>query len=643
VSGVAQPASAVLKELFDKAPLPYQSLDAEGRFLMVNQAWLDLLGYEEGEVVGRHISEFLTPASIELVAERFPVLKRTGRMHRADFELVRKDGTVIDIELNGSIATDADGSFLRTHCIFMDVSARQFALRRLQESERQYRTLVEMAQEGFWQLDRDGRTVYVNQALTRILGYAAAEMVGRLFFEFTDEAGADMARRILAVREHGSAELYDFEFLARDGRRVHTAVTIRPLLDDDGAYAGAIAGVIDMTERRQFEARLLHAQKLESLAVMAGGIAHDFNNLLQTILGNADLALLYGPQDPQPEGELRAIESAARQAAGLCRQMLAYAGRGDYTMQPVRLDELISELAMLLRATINRKVELRYEFASGLPEIHADAAQLRQAMVNLVTNAAEAIDDKPGTVRMTVASRELYAEEIEHLFPGQPLEPGTFVVFSVSDTGCGIPAELTDLIFDPFFTTKFAGRGLGLAVVRGVALAHGGTVNVASTPGAGTTVEVWLPAVARSVRDRVPARLPCMAAEPDPTPGGRRRALVAEDETDLRTLVTKMFASLGWEAVAVPDGAQACEAIAADPGRYDLVVLDWSMPVMDGREALVRIRETAPALPVFLTSGHDRERLSEGFGEAAPAGFLAKPYSLLELRRALARLDQAGA
>ena len=178
--------------------------------------------------------------------------------------------------------------------------------------------------------------------------------------------------------------------------------------------------------------------------------------------------------------------------------------------------------------------------------------------------------------------------------------------------------------------------------MRGVALAHGGTVNVTSAPGAGTTVEIWLPAAARAAGDRAMSPAPGVATIPAPCPGGGRRVLVAEDETDLRDLVTKMFASLGWEAVAVPDGAQACEAVAEDPRRYDLVVLDWSMPVMDGREALMRIRATAPALPVFLTSGHDRERLGEGFGHPAPAGFLAKPYSLKELRRALAQLDQAG-
>jgi len=446
-----------------------------------------------------------------------------------------------------------------------------------------------------------------------------------------------MARRLLTGDNAGETGLYDVEFVAHDGRRVQTAVTARTLVDDTGAYAGAIAGVIDMTERRQFEARMLRAQKLESLAVMAGGIAHDFNNLLQTILGNADLALLNGPHDSELEEGLRAIEGAARQAAGLCRQMLAYAGRGDYTLQPLRPAELVTDLSSLLRATVTRKAELHYDIATGLPEILADAAQLRQVLVNLVTNAAEALDEKPGMVTIQATSQHLEAAQIDRLFPEQQLEPGDYVVIAVSDTGCGIAPELADLIFDPFFTTKFAGRGLGLAVVRGVALGHGGTVNVTSAPGTGATVEVWLPA--RPVRHAAAdVGLPGVdSIATDTAVPSARRVLVAEDESDLRDLVTKMFTALGWQAVAVADGAQAVQAVVTDPHRFDLVILDWSMPVMDGREALERIRETAPQMPVFLSSGHDREALRESVAELEPAGFLVKPYRLAELRQALAR------
>ncbi|MBE0566254.1 MAG: PAS domain S-box protein, partial [Krumholzibacteria bacterium] len=354
-----------LRELFDKAPLPYQSLDGQGRLLRVNAAWLDLLGYTEDEVLGRHVGEFLTPTSQLLLDDRFARFKNTGRVASADFELIRKDGSVVPVELNGTIATDASGGFLRTHCIFMDMSERLEAAR-----------------------------------LQRVM-----------------------------------------------------------------------------------DQRLLHALKLESLEVMAGGIAHDFNNLLQTILGNADLALMGGPYGNELQTTLTAIDKAARQAAELCRQMLAYAGRGDYAMERLRLDELVLDLEALLRATISRKADLRFELSPDVPAVLADASQLRQVVVNLVTNAAEALREGRGTVTVSTTARRLGPDRAGLVFAAENVAPGDYVVLAVRDTGCGMSADQIDSIFDPFYSTKFTGRGLGLPMVRGVARAHGGAVAVRSEPG----------------------------------------------------------------------------------------------------------------------------------------------------------------
>ena len=628
----------ILRELFDKAPLPYQSLDAEGRVLRINAAWLELLGYAEDEVVGRHISEFLTTASQSLLVERFSRFKSTGRVSRAAFELIRKDGRVVPIELNGTIATDRDGGFQRTHCIFMDVSERQEAERRLSESERRYRTLVELAHEGVWQIDQDAVTVYVNPAMAAMLGYEDREMIGRKLFDFMDEQGVEVAKRNLVRRAKGIAEGHDFELLTKDGRRIHTAMATRPLHDEDGRYLGAIAGVIDMTEWRQLEQKMLHTQKLESLEVMAGGIAHDFNNLLQTILGNADLALMGGPHPGDLQTALEAVEKAAHQAAGLCRQMLAYAGRGVYALEPLRLDELVLDLESLLKATISRKVDLRFELSPDLAPVMADPTQLRQVVVNLVTNAAEALHEGAGTVTVAVQPRRLEAGPPFPFLGADAPAPGDYAVLAVTDTGCGIAPEVIDSIFDPFFSTKFTGRGLGLAVVRGVARGHGGAMTVSSTQGQGSCFEVWLPVAPVAAR---PA--PIAAGKPAATlpPAAGRAVLVADDDAELRELVLRMFERLGWQAVGVADGAEAVAAVAAAPERFSLVLLDWSMPVMDGREALEAIRLCAPAMPVFMSSGHAADALAAEVEHLRPTGFLAKPYRLAELRRVLAAWDGA--
>ena len=629
----------ILRELFDKAPLPYQSLDAEGRVLRINAAWLELLGYAEAEVVGRHISEFLTTASQSLLSERFPRFKSSGRVSRAAFELIRKDGRVVPIELNGTIATDEDGNFQRTHCIFMDVSERQEAERRLRESERRYRTLVELAHEGVWQIDQDAVTVYVNPAMAAMLGYEAREMIGRKLYDFMDAHGIEVAKHNLKRRAKGIAEGHDFELLAKDGRRIHTAMASRPLLDESGCYQGAIAGVIDMTEWRQLEQKMLHAQKLDSLEVMAGGIAHDFNNLLQTILGNADLALMSGPYPGDLQTALEAVEKAAHQAAGLCRQMLAYAGRGVYALEPLRLDELVLDLESLLKATISRKVDLRFELSPDLAPVMADPTQLRQVVVNLVTNAAESLKDGTGTVTVSVRAGRQDAAPPYAFLGADAVAPGDYAVLAVTDTGCGIAPAMIDSIFDPFFSTKFTGRGLGLAVVRGVARGHGGAITVRSAPGQGSCFEVWLPAAPADARPRE-----AVASEPGGAlpPAAGRTVLVADDDPELRELVLRMFERLGWQAIGVADGAEAVAALEAAPERYALVLLDWSMPVMDGREALEAIRRRVPAMPVFMSSGHPPDALAAEVEHLRPTGFLAKPYRMAELRRVLAVWEGSG-
>jgi PAS domain S-box-containing protein len=623
-----------LKELFDKAPLPYQSLDAEGRVLRVNAAWRALMGYTAVEAVGRPFADFHSPDSRAEQARRFEEFKRTGHVEHVAFMLVRKDGSEIPVEFTGTVAADVDGACLRTHCIFQDVSDRLWAERRVRASEQRYRNLVEMAHEGIWHIDSKAVTVYANPAMAQMLGYTPEEMVGRHLFEFMDEDGRRNAEAKLGRRVQGHSEAHDFEFVAKDGRRVYTAVATRPVIDERGEYQGAIAGVIDMSERRALDQRVLHTQKLEGLEVMAGGIAHDFNNLLQTILGNAELAMVCGPLPDEVQGALGSIEKAAHQAADLCRQMLTYAGRGVFAMRRLRLDDVILDIEALLRATITRKADLRFDLSADLPPVVGDASQLRQVVVNLVTNAAEALEGGGGRIDVSTATRVLDDAAAAGLFGADGPGGGEYAVIVVQDDGCGMSDEVKRSIFDPFFSTKFAGRGLGLAAVRGVAMAHGGGVTVQSDPGQGSRFEVWLPAAAEAKPAAVRPQAP---AAPAVVPAAGA-ILVADDDDELRGLVLRMIERLGWDAVGVPDGAAAVTALAEEPARYAMVVLDWSMPVMDGREALEAIRLAAPDLPVFMSSGHSVEMLAAEVDHLRPTGFLAKPYRLSELRRVLAAL-----
>ncbi|HPF69807.1 MAG TPA: PAS domain S-box protein [Candidatus Krumholzibacteria bacterium] len=629
--------AAFLRELFDKAPLPYQSLDAQGRFLRVNAAFCALLGFAESEILGRDFADILAPDSRKALPERFEALKREGAMRRAMFWLVRKDGSLVPVELNGTVAVDAAGRFVRTHCIFTDISERLFAERRLRASEQRYRRLVELAHEGIWQIDAEAATVFVNPAMAAMLERRPEEMVGHSLFEFMDAEWAAQARAQLQERRSGHSEQFEFTFRTRTGRELHAAVAAGPILDDAGNYQGALAGVIDMTAQHLLNQRVLRAQKLEGLEVMARGIAHDFNNLLQTILGNAELAQASDDLGAGTAHALAAIERASHEAADLCRQMLSYAGRGVYAMQSLRMDDLVTDIEGLLRATITRKAELRLEIASDLPPVAGDRAQLRQVIVNLVTNAAESLGGHAGRIVVSTDLCRLETGDAGRILGNPRAEGGDYVVLAVADTGSGIGPEALASVFDPFYSTKFTGRGLGLAVVRGVALAHGGGVTVESEPGNGSRFELWLPAAIAPTAAARPSASPAAALGEGIAAG--RTLLVADDDEELRDLLLRMVERLGWDAVGVPDGAAAVAAVAEAPGRFAAVVLDWAMPVMDGREALEAIRLAVPGLPVFMSSGHAVDGLAADVAHLRPSGFLAKPYRLSELQHMLASVE----
>ena len=639
MTGPDQSEQVILRELFDKAPLPYQSLDAQRCVQMVNEAWLDMVGYTETEVIGRPFADFVVPWDAELLPKRFSEFLARGSMSGARFEFVRKDGSTVHVVIEGRVARGADSEFLCTHCICRDVTEERVAMDELATSERRFRTLVETAQEGIWQIDAEAHTVYVNPAMARMLGYEVEEMKGKHLFDFMDDRGIEISRQNLDRRQRGLAEQHDFEFRSKDGRQIITTMATAPLTDGEGNYRGAIAGVMDITDRVRYDQKMLDTQKLESLTLMAGGIAHDFNNLLQAIMGNADLALMVSNRDADLEESLQAILTAAGQAGGLCRQMLAFAGKGEYAKEPVRLDQLIHDMTPLLRTSISRKVKLQIHLADEIPPLQADSVQLGQILMNLVTNASEAIGSNEGEVRISVDVREFGEAELCSSLVLEDLEPGTYVILSVQDDGCGMDDKVVAAVCDPFFTTKFAGRGLGMAVVRGVAMGHGGRLRVKSRPKEGTRIEVFLPA--GPVSSAMPATENTLSARDRDESVVAGRVLLADDQTEVLAVAKRMLERLGWQVVLVVDGEAAARTVEEDPTGFDLVILDWSMPVLDGHEAMARIRAVAPALPVLVSSGHATYEVQERFAELAPDGFLTKPFKLQELSTAVAVFDAA--
>jgi signal transduction histidine kinase len=389
-------------------------------------------------------------------------------------------------------------------------------------------------------------------------------------------------------------------------------------------------------ERRQLEAQVLHAQKLESLGVLAGGIAHDFNNLLTSVLGHAGLALEVLPAESVACGYVQSIEIAALRAAELTQQMLAYSGKGRFVIQSLCLSGVVEEMAGLLRSVISKRAELRFDFAAELPPIEADPAQIRQVVMNLLTNAAESFGEGSGVITIRTRPRQLDGSFLGLMPADVPLSDERGVCLEVADTGCGMDAATQARIFDPFFTTKFTGRGLGLAAVQGIVRSHGGSIQVESQPGQGTTFRIWFPCQA----GQVPAALAGSAARLGGHGAGA--VLVVDDEASVRGVAGHCLQRAGFQPLPVEDGAAAVEMFRQRSDQIVAVLLDLTMPHMSGDEVYQELRRLRAHLPIVLMSGYTEQEAASRLDFDGPTEFLQKPFRPADLVEAIRRVMKKG-
>jgi len=387
-------------------------------------------------------------------------------------------------------------------------------------------------------------------------------------------------------------------------------------------------------EKRQMEAQMLHVQKLESLGILAGGIAHDFNNILMVVLGNADLALMRIPEDSPVRENLAQIEQAASRAADLAQQMLSYSGKGNFVIRNLDLTGIVQEMAQMLEVSISKKILLRYDFAPGLPAICGDATQLRQVILNLVINASEAIGDASGTIAIRTSYMECDRSYLSESWIDDRLQEGPYLSLEVSDTGCGIERDIIPKIFDPFFTTKFTGRGLGMAAVLGIVRSHRGAIKIYSEKGKGSTFRMLLPCVPGTVEE----------FKPVPSRGlwrGRGTVLLADDEQSIRCLGQEMLETLGFDVLTACDGRDALEIFERHREEIVCVLLDLTMPELDGEQTFRALRAMKPDIRVIMSSGYNELEVSRQFADAGPCGFIQKPYKLVEMSRKLQEICEA--
>jgi PAS domain S-box-containing protein len=398
-----------------------------------------------------------------------------------------------------------------------------------------------------------------------------------------------------------------------------------------GVLAVAVAKQRAEQKRREVELAMMQAQKLESLGVLAGGIAHDFNNLLTPVLGNAQIAL----QDPNLSSLhkrlLEPIEAAAKEAARLVRQLLTYVGRAPVELGPVGLNELVEQMQPLLDRSVSKGTTLRYELASDLPAVHADSSQMGHVVMNLVINASESLGDRPGVVRIKTGTTTPSRVPGQERSAGSPPGEGLVVFLSVADEGCGMDQETVHRLYEPFFSTKSAGRGLGLAAVNGIVRAHHGTLAVESNINQGSKVTVRLPMNEGTVR---PAK-----DQASQWPGARRSGtiLVVDDEDIVRVVLRRMLENVGYTVLEATNGREAVAVFAVRQAEVDCILLDYSMPDMDGIKTFGELQEINKSPPVLLCSGYSPKLLEQEHQALGLAGFLSKPFEITIL---LDKLDE---
>lgn len=639
-----------LKTIIDTEPDCIKMLDIDGNLLMMNAAGLKIIQADSLEQVnGRCIFPLITEQYrddfIELTKQVFQ-----GVSGILEFEAVGLNGRSVWLETHAIPFRNEHGEIVSLLGISRDITDRKKSEKALQEGKDLLAEIIELSPISMAIVSMDGTIERINRRAIEIFGYTPEDIpnMERWWVQaYPDEIyRTEVVAQFMglvgkAIAENSEIERREYRVTCKDG-------TVKTEIIFGIPVSGKIFVIFDdITERKQaeedrikFEKQLLQTQKMESLGIMAGGIAHDFNNLLQAILGNMELAAIALPPDSDSQQHIVQAMKSGKAAAHLASLMLAYAGKGHFAKKELNLSELVRGNIDMLKTTVGTAVSFELSLSAELPNILADEAQIQQIIMNLLTNAAESIIEPPGLVRLTTGIHNYDKDTLSGTLLDTVPEPGRYAFLEVSDNGCGMNAETLKRLFDPFFTTKFTGRGLGMSAVMGIIKAHGGALFVQSEPGEGTTFKVLIPVLEST---------PSIAANESITPPVALGvntdkqlsglALVVDDEKNVLRACKKMVELCGLRVITACDGVDAVSKFRNHAEELDIVLLDLTMPNMDGIAAMNEIYSIRPNVKILLVSGFNEEELEKRIIGHPPFGFIRKPYSMnvleTEVRRAM--------
>jgi len=624
----------LMRYIIEHANSAVAVFDRELRYIYVSQRYLDDYRLKDRDIIGkRHYDVFPDiPWKIRDVHRR----ALAGEVSCADRDLYeRADGTADWTRWECRPWYEVDGTIGGIILYTEVITDRVLAEEALRESEARFRLVVESSPLAIGFASQEGRIEYINPRFSETFGYTIEDIPTlKDWFQcvFPDPAYRQRIVECLkeALDKTASAHGIEVEMTCKD-RSVRHIEFFRTRMGSK-----TLAVFNDLTERRQmeeerrkFDVRMREVQKLESLGMLAGGIAHDFNNLLMAILGYADLAVFsLAPTSPACQ-YVEEITKASQRAADLCRQMLAYSGKGRFVISRYDLSEIVREMGKILDVSVSKKAVLSYNLAEGLPAVESDITQIRQVIMNLIVNAADALGDARGIITVTTGVMKCDEAYLSESYLNDDLPGGTYVYLEVSDTGCGMDAATRSRIFDPFFTTKFVGRGLGLAAVLGIVRGHRGAIKVYSEVGKGTTFKILLPAVEWELDGAA------KKGEQSESLRGAGTILVIDDDPFVRNVAAEMLAKLGFQVLTADNGLEGLKVFTAHQTEITCVLLDLMMPEMGGEEAFRELRSLQRDVPVIMSSGYNEQDVTQRFVGMGLTGFIQKPYTMANLLSAL--------
>lgn len=575
------------------------------------QGWVDLVHPDDREMMVHYVGD-------EVIAKRKPYSK--------EYRITRKnDGETRWVNGLGEVKCDGTGKVVMLIGTIQDITPRK-------QAEEELTLFFDLVPDMVCIASTEGFFKKINRAWEAVLGYTQEELLKVPFLDLIhpDDVNATLGEVKKQIAGESTINFIN-RYRCKDGSYCWLEWVTTPAMDKSILYAVAR----DITERKReeqekkvLEQQLLQAQKMESLGVLSGGIAHDFNNILAIITGHCYLAEL---DYATAREHISAITLAAERAAGLCRQMLTYAGKGQYVLVPLNVGKLVAEMATMLKATIRQNVVLRLNLPADTPIINGDDNQIRQVVMNLIINASEAIGEAQGEIRISLARAEIREGQSDKDHLDLTIAPGTYVCLEVHDNGSGMDDETKQRLFEPFYTTKFSGRGLGMSATLGIITAHKGALQFSSELGKGTTFKVFLPISLNVPAENHPAK---HVASSVPWQGGGT-ILLAEDDEQVRSLTKIMLEELGFAVIEAADGKTALELYRKNAAEISLVITDIGMPFIDGFTLFRELKMIKPDLPIIISSGFGDISVTTRIPREEIAGLVCKPFNFDHLREVM--------